>query len=297
MKSSIVYFFILSCLISCNTEDKKSIVEKGFAQVNGTKLYYELAGTGEPLVLVHGNFGDRRHWDFQFSSLSKNYKVIRYDVRGYGKSALPKSDEPYNDYNDLKSLLDFLEIDIAHICGVSLGSGIAVDFAIAYPEMSKSLIPSGPWANGFGLNEYKTQNSDSLSSIFSKSIEIVINDGPKESTDYVWTGNPLFIVKSTAALDSILKIGYEYSWWGFINKNKRKSLSPAAISRLNDIKVPTLIITAEYDLEACKEVAEIMENRIPGASKISINNAGHMMNMDKPEEFNRIISEFINENK
>jgi len=143
-----VYFFILIGLISCNIEDKKSIVEKGFAQVNGTKLYYEIAGTGEPLVLLHGNFGDRRHWDFQFYSLSKNYKVIRYDVRGYGKSALPKSDEQYNDYNDLKALLDFLEIEKAHICGLSMGSGIAVDFTIAYPEMSKSLIPIGPWANG-----------------------------------------------------------------------------------------------------------------------------------------------------
>jgi alpha-beta hydrolase superfamily lysophospholipase len=110
-----VYFFILIGLISCNIEDKKSIVEKGFAQVNGTKLYYGIAGTGEPLVLLHGNFGDRRHWDFQFYSLSKNYKVIRYDVRGYGKSALPKSDEQYNDYNDLKALLDFLEIEKAHI--------------------------------------------------------------------------------------------------------------------------------------------------------------------------------------
>ncbi len=280
-----------------NKEAKKSIVEKGFAQVNGTELYYEIAGTGEALVMVHGNWGDRRHWDFQFSSLSKNYKLIRYDVRGYGKSALPKSDEQYNDYDDLKTLLDFLEIEKAHICGLSMGSRIAVDFTITYPEMSKSLISIGPWANGYGLNEYKTQNSDSLFSIMFKLSEIVINDGPKESTDYVWTGNPLFIVKSTAALDSILKIGYEYSWWHFINKNKRKSLSPAAISRLNEIKVPTLIITAEYDLDACKEVAEIMEKQIVGASKISISDAGHMMNMDRPDEFNKIISEFIDEIK
>ena len=107
MTRVIVIFFILSSLISCDTKDKKSAVEKGFAQVNGTKLYYELSGTGEPVVLIHGNWGDRRHWDFQLSSLSKNYKVIRYDVRGYGKSALPKSEEPYNDYNDLKTLLDF----------------------------------------------------------------------------------------------------------------------------------------------------------------------------------------------
>ncbi|NQU86196.1 MAG: alpha/beta hydrolase, partial [Mariniphaga sp.] len=82
-------------------------LESGFAEVNGTKLYYEVAGQREPLVLVHGNFGDCRHWDFNFNELAKKFKVIRYDVRGYGKSdSSPKGFE-YADHDDLKALMDF----------------------------------------------------------------------------------------------------------------------------------------------------------------------------------------------
>ncbi len=100
-----------------------------------------------------------------------------------------------------------------------------------------------------------------------------------------------------ATFDSLLKMGYEYSYWGFLNESKKEFLSPPAIKRLHEIKVPTFIVTAEYDMEACKEVAEIMDQQIASATKISINDAGHLMNMDKPDEFNRLISEFIDKVK
>jgi hypothetical protein len=63
-------------------------IETGFAEVNGTRLYYEVAGTGDPIVLIHGNFGDRRYYDGQFEALARLHRVLRYDIRGYGKSIL-----------------------------------------------------------------------------------------------------------------------------------------------------------------------------------------------------------------
>jgi 3-oxoadipate enol-lactonase len=296
MKNSIISILILIFLISSTDETKKVNIESGTAEVNGTRLYYEVAGNGEAVVFVHGNFGDRRHWDFQFQSLSTKYKIVRYDVRGYGLSALPKSDETYFDTEDLKALLEYLDIEKAHICGVSMGSGIIVDFALEYPEMCISIIPTGPWAVGFGSNEYKSPAADSLFAVMATTGSIAKEKGSKEATDYFWTGNNVMAKtanKSNSTLDSLLKMGYEYSYWGFLNPNKRSNTSPPAIGRLDEIKIPALIVTAEYDVEACIEIADIMEKEIEGSIKVSIKDAGHLMNMDKPDEFNKIISEFI----
>ena len=81
-----------------------------FAEVRGGRLYYESNGSGDAIVLIHGSAGDRRHWDGQFSALTNDYWVIRYDVRGFGQSSLPVEDKPYSDYEDLAILLDHLSI-------------------------------------------------------------------------------------------------------------------------------------------------------------------------------------------
>lgn len=294
MKNLLFIASILITLLSCSNNQK---VKSGFADVNGTSLYYEVAGNGEPIILVHGNFGDRRHWDFQFSELSKNFKVVRYDVRGYGKSAVPKSDEPYTDRDDLKALMEFLQIEKAHISGVSMGSGIIIDFALNYPEKCLSIIPIGPWAMGYGSGKYRTMYSDSLNVVFANVSELLKLEGPKSATDYWWAGDHHFAkttIRSKSTLDSLLKMGYEYSYWGFLNENKRSFTSPPAIRQLNKIKIPTLIVTAEFDMEPCIEIADIMEKEIEGSKKVSIKGAGHLMNMDKPEEFNKLVKDFIN---
>ena len=291
MKNFILILFCFLFFAFSNAQELKN----GFAEVNGTKLYYEVAGKGEPILFVHGNFGDTRHWDFQFEPLAKKYKVIRYDVRGYGKSANPKPDEVYYDYEDIIALLDYLNIDRVHICGVSMGSGIVVDFALVHPERCLSLIPIGPWANGFGSDAYSTAAGDSLNEIFYKVVQILNDEGVKAATDYWWTGTDFVksSVRTQRTLDELLKMGYEYDYWGFKNQNKRGNANPVAVSRLNEIKLPTLIVTAEYDLKPCIEIANMMENQISGSKKISIKNAGHLMNMDKPKEFNAELSNFI----
>jgi 3-oxoadipate enol-lactonase len=273
--------------------------DSGYAEVNGTKLYYETTGKGEAIVLIHGSFGDRRHWDFQFKEFGKKYKVIRYDVRGYGKSALPDADKLYTDCGDLNALLDFLGLKKVHVCGLSMGSVIAVDFVLSYPDKCSSLILVGPRVAGDGSTAYRTANQDSVSACISKAVMIVKNKGVKEGTDSLWTGNnPLSkAVKSTRTREALLKMGYEYSWWRYLYTNKREQVFPMAINKLNDIRIPTLIVTAEFDLALCKNVADIMERKIPGAKLVSIKGAGHIMNMDKPKEFNKMIFKFISQSE
>jgi pimeloyl-ACP methyl ester carboxylesterase len=291
-----MFFILITLGLFSNHYLSAQTIANGEAEVNGTRLFYELSGSGETIVFVHGNEGDRRHWDFQFMPLAKDFRVIRYDVRGYGKSALPDPEEPYNDYEDMKALMDYLGIDKAHVCGLSMGSGIVVDFALAYPEMCRSLIPIGPWANGYGVNDFKSDAVDSLFVVMGEAASLAREKGAKEATDYFWFGNSLFkqTVRSEKALEHLLNVGYDYSWWGFINESKRGSFQPIAMTQLNKIEIPTLVITAEYDLEVCKEIAEIMGRKIKGSEVIAIQDAGHMMNIEKPEEFNTTLLNFIN---
>jgi 3-oxoadipate enol-lactonase len=182
---SVIPLVLLVCfVVGCHKgeeiaeEGSEFQIETGYADVNNTRLYYEIAGSGDTLVLIHGNFGDNRHWDGQFEALAKNHKVIRYDVRGYGRSSLPVEGESYSNHDDLKALLEHLGISNAHVCGLSMGSGIAVDFALAYPKMCESLIPIGPWA--FGYNSPATAE---INELFGKISSVLKESGTKAAAD------------------------------------------------------------------------------------------------------------------
>ena len=146
------------------------------------------------------------------------------------------------------------------------------------------------------MNDFNSIAADSLFTIMAKAASIAKKKGSKEATDYFWAGNHVFksTVRSIKTLDHLKMIGYDYSWWGFINESKWQPLQPMAISRLDEIKTPSLIITAEYDLVSCQEIAEIMKKEIVDSELVSIKDAGHMMNMEKPEEFNKVVVRFIN---
>lgn len=292
MKSFIKLFIVTSFLaFSTCTSQKELEITTGFANVNGTSLYYEVAGTGEPIVLIHGNFGDNRHWDGQFEAMAKSHKVIRYDVRGYGKSSLPAAGESYSHYDDLKALLEHLGISKAHICGLSMGSGIAVDFVLAYPEMCSSLIPVGPWAVG-----YSSPATVELFEVFEKISSVVNESGTKAAADY-WSNSSYFksTFKDLQVLDRFKEISYDYSFWHFLNQDPGVYVNPPATQQIEKIRLPTLIITAEYDLEACKEIADLLVQKNPNAKKVVIAGSGHMMNMEKPEEFNKAVLDFLAE--
>ena len=126
-----------------------SSVESGFADVNDASIYYEIAGKGDPLVLVHGFTLDTRMWDDQLSEFSKRYRVIRYDARGFGKSSVPEEGKPYSHAKDLKGLLDRLNVRKASVIGLSMGGSIAINFALEYPDYVSSLIPVDAVLGGF----------------------------------------------------------------------------------------------------------------------------------------------------
>lgn len=122
----------------------------GVAEVNGTSIAYEVAGTGcRPLVLVHAGIADRRMWDEQFDVFAERYKVIRYDMRGYGQTPIVAGSFAHR--QDLHALLVFLEIEQAFLLGCSLGGSTVLDFAIEYPDMVAALITVSGVPTGYNF--------------------------------------------------------------------------------------------------------------------------------------------------
>ncbi len=161
-----------------------SSAESGYAEINGTRLYYETAGAGHPLVLIHGYTLDSRMWDDQFDTLSQKYRVIRYDLRGFGKSACPSPGQKYCHTEDLKALLGYLKISKAYVLGLSMGGGIAVEFTLEHPEMAQALILVDSILGGFSY-------SDEFSAIFNELLTKFSEEGLGPGERFGWGANCL----------------------------------------------------------------------------------------------------------
>lgn len=264
-------------------------VETGFAEVNGTRLYYEVAGTGDPIVLIHGNFGDRRYFDGQFDVLARLHRVLRYDVRGYGKSMLPDEGVPYSDFEDLQALMAHLDIDHAHIAGFSMGSAIAVDFCLAFPDRCSSLIAIGPWFYG-----YDSPLAQALFKDFGTISAAAVSGGRDAALKQLLAATWWYPEKvPPRAFDQVKAIWSDYAFWHFKNPDPRRFLTPPAAEQLERITAPTLIITAEYDLDACRAVAHQMDAEIPDSTTVDLVGATHFMFIEEPEEVNAAMLDFL----
>jgi 3-oxoadipate enol-lactonase len=264
-------------------------VKSGYVDVEGARLYYEEAGQGTPLVMIHGGFLDRRMWDDQFQAFARRNRVIRYDVRAHG---LSQSDSvAFADHEDLLRLMDALHVPSAAIIGLSMGGGIATDFALAYPERVSALVLVGPGLSGysFGSEELASYMEQLTAAFetgdFSAVTEIFARwwcDGPHRTPSQV---DPAVRQK---VLDMLAGSGQRWRYYDLA-----RPLEPPALERLGDINVPTLAVVGSIDVSDILEIVDIIAERVPGARKVVIPDVAHMVNLEKPEEFNRIVVEFL----
>src|SRR6266700_7840364 len=123
----------------------------GYLDVQGAPLSYEVAGQGPALLLLHAGIADHRMWDQQFAVFAQQYQTIRYDLRSFGKSQVPAG--PFAHYEDPAALLHHLGVNKAHVIGASFGGKVALDFALAYPAMTDSLVLVAPNLGGYPPSE------------------------------------------------------------------------------------------------------------------------------------------------
>src|SRR5690349_3573689 len=266
-------------------------LEKGFVEVEGGKLYYETNGVGPALVLIHAGFLDSRMWDSQFHSYSKNYKTIRYDVRGYGRSDVAKA--KFSDHKDLDALLSHQNVARATIIGVSNGGRIALDFAVEYPERVESLILVSPGASGYkasGPEEERLWNE------FDKQMkpqEDAVREG--RAADAVEMDvNAWASAQTPDKRERIRQIAMDNFHAQVENPWKLQiPPEPRTFHRLSQISIPTLVIIGDRDIPPQILLSDNIHSHIPGSRRVLIPGADHIVNMSKPDEFNRTVLEFL----
>jgi len=264
-------------------------VRSGFVPVDGARLYYEEAGAGRPVVMLHGGLLDRRTWDAQFLELAKAYRVVRYDARHHGLSQAGK--EPFAPREDLGTLIAALGLERPIVVGMSLGGRVAIDFAITHPEEISALVLVGPGLSGYRFSdpevlaaerqqEAAAQRGDLEA--FVESYQRAWTDGPKRAPGQV---DPAVRARiHEMALNSVARLD---------ESAPMMMLDPPAIGRLREIQVPTLVILGELDAAGIHEIAATIERQVPGAKRVVIPGAGHAVNMEAPKEFNAALLEFL----
>lgn len=273
------------------TETRQS--EIGFVETNGTQLYYEMMGEGHPLVLIHGGYMDRRMWDEQFTVFAEHYKVIRYDVRGFGKSELPQVE--YSDRQDLYNLLKFLGVEKSYLLGLSLGGMIAIDFTLEHPEMVDALILVGSPVPGLTqvplFTEEQLQQEMQRWAPFEKAMQE--RDIPAMVDALMEDVTLVPSLQYPSARQHVRENLSEYSFAWVLNPAPKQELVPPASERLSEIVIPTLIIVGAEDHFQLHKNADVLEHGIAGARRVTISETHHMPNMEKPEEFNQIVLDFL----
>jgi pimeloyl-ACP methyl ester carboxylesterase len=279
-----LFALICAMLVSTAPLARTARSDPDFADVNGTRLHYETKGRGPVVVLLHGGLVDSRQWDDQMTPLSRRFRVVRYDLRGYGRSDAPSGH--FSHIDDLRALLDVLDIERATVVGLSLGGIVAADFALEYPQRVERLVLAGAGLRG------DTQPADPQSM---KAYQTGAREGAEKYFDAFLQADLLAGVRDRPAararmhrmmVDNFKALDHMAS--GVITYP-----STPTIERLNDIRAPTLVMIGSLDSRSLKNVADTLASNIHGARKVVIAGASHHPPVETPNDFNRLLLDFL----
>lgn len=259
-----------------------------FADVNGARLYYEVAGEGQPLVFIHAGIADSRMWDAQFAAFAQRYRVIRYDMRGFGKSEMVRGD--FSHARDLLGLLDVLGVTNAYLVGCSMGGAAAIDLTLAYPERVAALVLVCSSPQGFDYQGDPPPIWHDIVAAFEagdleRTSEYEMRlwvDGPSRTPDQVPAA-----IRDLVREMNLIALKNEAAELG-----DNQPIEPAAVHRIHELKLPVLVMIGELDNPKAVAAGEWMAANIPGAQRVVVHTA-HLPSMEQPMEFNRIVLEFL----
>lgn len=256
--------------------------------INGARIHYERAGSGFPLIFLHAGIADSRMWDPQVAAFSEHFDVIRPDSRGFGQSELPAM--RWSPVADVLALIDELHLKPVHLVGCSMGGAVAIDFAIQHPERVSKLVLVGTAISGanFGKKypdlwtEVKAADeAGDLKAVNQAEMHLFL-DGPKRPRGYVKQPlRDLFLDMNGGSLNS--------DW----ETAPTDDLKPPAVERLGEVTAPTLIVMGDKDVPTIYDAADLLMKSLPHVKKAVINDAAHLPNLEHPDEFNKLVLEFL----
>ena len=242
-------------------------------------IAYDVRGSGPAVVLLTGSNLDRRMWDREAAWLSKNYRVVRYDLRAHGES--DTATKPFSHLDDLTLLLDELAIPKATLIGLSAGAFIALDAALDIPNRVERIVLAGP-----GVSGYTGKNPPS----FPPEMYTAIQAKEYRKVSEILLKSPVFAVApESEALVRQMVTENERLWT--VDRALMKLQQPTN-ARLEQVRVPTLVVIGEKDLFQ-QDHAELIAARVPGARLVRIPGGTHIVNLSSPKEFEAAVRAFL----
>jgi 3-oxoadipate enol-lactonase len=254
------------------------------------ELWYEIAGEGPPIAFLHAGLCDSRMWEPQVREFAATHRVVRCDLRGFGRSPSPPL--RYSDASDVVELLGELELGPASMVGASLGGRVALEVAVARPDLVAKLVlapavmPDYNWSKP--VLEFAEDEDEA--------IEAGDLDAAVEANLRLWLDGPEGAGRVDAALrrsvGEMQRRAFELQLpvWDAAEEDL---LVPDLGGRLGDVSAPTLLITGEDDLPDIHRIAVALSADIPRVSRATIPGATHLPSLQRPEEFNRIVRAFL----
>jgi 3-oxoadipate enol-lactonase len=274
----VVLLLLLLCTpFACASDSQTDAASKtvsGRVEIAGSKIYYEECGSGaSAVVLLHDGLLHSVTWDGMWKPLCGKYHTVRYDRRGYGRSEAPKSS--FAPTEDLYALLTRLKIEHAVMVGNSSGGALAIDFALAHPEMVDGLFLIGPVVDGMGVSPAFIERGEKNMA--------PLKDGDTKAAAENWSKDRFLIGEGHEAArkrvyDVLSENPQNLKYTGEFEIHN----SPPSDSRLGEIHAPTSIVVGEFDISDVHAHAGAIEAGIAGAERDIIINAGHLVQLEQP---------------
>ena len=257
-------------------------LKENYFQSDGWKIRYIDVGNGEPVVLIHGLGESIESWKFQIPELSKYFRIIALDLRGFGKSEIPDRINGIKDFvSDVKNLIDHLNIRKANLIGFSMGGVICLAFYEKHPEYVRSMVLADTISHLPPTLLKKTLETR---------LKILKESGMEKISEYI--ANISFHSKNPELTEFFKDM---------IRKNNKDYYTEVTVVILNSdyrhvlpkVKVPTLVLVGEYDVTTPPRLTEYLINKIPISTLRVIDNSAHLTKMENPHEFNKYVLEFL----
>jgi pimeloyl-ACP methyl ester carboxylesterase len=262
-----------------------------FTTVNNARIHYEVQGAGEPLIFLHAGISDLTMWDKQFDVFAAKYRVYRYDLRCYGKTDIPH--DTHSHVRDLEALFAAWDIEAAYLVGCSIGGITALDFTLLYPDKVKALVTVGSQPSGY---EFKGEAPPIVKQIYA-ALENKDFDKAADLGVHIWVDG---LNRKPEQVDAALHEQVRKTLKAaFVNRDEmtgeEDNLGMKAVDRLTEIQQPLLIIVGKEDDNELIAAGRLMEDQMANAQLVIMDDTAHVPNMEKPDEFNRIVQKFLTE--
>lgn len=272
-----------SALSIADAQPQSQVTSEGFVRAGDSRLYYQECGSGtDAVVLIHDGVVNSLAWNDVWPEFCRRFHAVRYDRRGYGRT--PEATTWYSEIDDLASLLQQLQVSRVALVGSSHGAALSIDFTLAHPDLVRRLVLVGPVVSGMPYSRHFLERGADAFSLLDK--------GDVKGAIKRWSNDKYLIASGN---DSARRRLYELlssNPQDMTHRDFAQRPKPA-LPRLHEIQAPTLILVGDADIPDVHAHAGAIEAGIANSRRVVVEGAGHIMYLEKPAAFSRIVIGFL----